>query len=165
MLTDGQIQVHKEHKALYRPQALYPQCQSVPIFPLDLVIGSLVRCKNPVGGPRGGAFPTAKSEIAQSNGQIQVHKQRICIVWVTGTPSIVPKRAHHPVRPSNRLTCPLRNFGDVEFFNGKIRNFATQRQMQVHKQHACIAWATGTLVMVPKRAHGRPLCRLLAPRA
>ena len=111
--------------SLYGPQAHYPQCQSVPIFPLDLVIDSLVRCKILENVPQRGGFSTAKSEITISNGQIQVHKQRTCIVWVTGTPSIVPKRAHHPVRPSNRLTCPLRNFGDVEFFNGKIRNFAT----------------------------------------
>ena len=138
---------------MYRPQALYPQCQSVPIFPLDLVIDSLVRCKNPVGGPRGGAFPTAKSEIAQSNGQIQVHKQRVCIVWVTGTPSIVSKRAHHSVRSSNRLTCPLRNFGNVEFSTEKSEISLSNGQMQVHKHRACIAWVTRTLLMVSKRAH------------
>ena len=138
---------------MYRPQALYPQCQSVPIFPLDLVIDSLVRCKNPVGGPRGGAFPTAKSEIAQSNGQIQVHKQRVCIVWVKGTPSIVSKRAHHSVRSSNRLTCPLRNFGNVEFSTEKSEISQSNGQIQVHKQSACIAWVTSTLFMVSKRAH------------
>ena len=138
---------------MYRPQALYPRCQSVPIFPLDLVIDSLVRCKNPVGGPRGGAFPTAKSEIAQSNGQIQVHKQRVCIVWVTGTPSIVSKRAHHSVRSSNRLTCPLRNFGNVEFSTEKSEIMLSNGQIQVHKQRACIAWVTGTPFVVSKRAH------------
>ena len=138
--------------ALYRPQVLYPQCQSVPIFPLDLVIDSLVRCKILENVPQGGAFSTAKSEIAQSNGQIQVHKQRVCIVWVTGTPSIVSKRAHHSVRSSNRLTCPLRNFGNVEFSTEKSEISLSNGQMQVHKHRACIAWVTRTLLMVSKRA-------------
>ena len=96
---------------------------------------------------------TQKSEIALSNGQIQVHKQRVCIVWVKGTPSIVPKRAHHSVRSSNRLTCPLRNFGNVEFSTEKSEISLSNGQMQVHKQRACIAWVTRTLLMVPKRAH------------
>ena len=139
--------------ALHGSLGRYSWCQSVLMFPLDLVIDSLVRCKNPIGSPRGGAFSTAKSEISQSNGQIQVHKQRVCIVWVKGTPSIVSKRAHHSVRSSNRLTCPLRNFGNVEFSTEKSEISLSNGQMQVHKQRACIAWVTRALLMVSKRAH------------
>ena len=139
--------------ALYGSQACHPQCQSVLIFPLDQAIHSLVRCKILENVPQGGAFSTAKSEISQSNGQIQVHKQRICIVWVTGTPSIVSKRAHHSVRSSNRLTCPLRNFGNVEFSTERSEISLSNGQMQVHKQRACIAWVTSTPFMVSKRAH------------
>ena len=86
--------------SLYGPQALYSQCQSVLIFPLDQAIHSLIRCKILENVPQGGGFSTEKSEITLSNGQIHVHKQRTCIVWVTGTPPMVPKRAHLSVRPS-----------------------------------------------------------------
>ena len=103
--------------------------QSVLIIPLDQAIHPLVRCKNRnsirLAAP-GGGFSTAKSEITLSNGQIQVFKQRTCIVWITDTPSVVWKRAHHSLGSSNRLTCPLRNLEHVEC-NGKVWNYAIQR--------------------------------------
>ena len=42
-----------------------------------------------------------KKLITLSNGQIWVHMQRICNVWVTNTPSIMSKRAHLSVGSSN----------------------------------------------------------------
>ena len=141
---------------MFGSQTLHPWCHSILIFPLDQAIHPLVRCKNRnsirLAAP-GGGFSTAKSEITLSNGQIQVRKQHTCIVWITDTPSIVSKRAHHSVRSSNRLTCPLRNFGNVEFSTEKSEISLSNGQMQVHKQRACIAWVTRTLLMVPKRAH------------
>ena len=96
---------------MFGSQTLHPWCHSILIFPLDQAIHPLVRCKNRPQIAPGGGFSTAKSEITLSNGQIQVCKQRTCIVWITDTPSIVWKRAHHSLGSSNRLTCPLRNFG------------------------------------------------------
>ena len=79
---------HALHGSLVR----HSWCQSVLIIPLDQAIHPLVRCKNRnsirLAAP-GGGFSTAKSEITLSNGQIQVCKQRTCIVWITDTPSIV----------------------------------------------------------------------------
>ena len=138
--------------ALHGSLARYSWCQSVLIFPLDQANHPLVRCKNPISGPRGGGFSTAKSEITLSNGQIQVHKQHVCIVWVTSTPSIVSKRAHHSVRASNRLTYPLRNFGNVEFSTEKSEISLSNGQIQVHKQRACIVWVTNTPSMVSVQA-------------
>ena len=78
--------------ALHGSLVLHSWCQSVLIIPLDQAIHPLVRCKNRnsirLAAP-GGGFSTAKSEITLSNGQIQVCKQRTCIVWITDTPSIV----------------------------------------------------------------------------
>ena len=121
--------------ALHRPQALYPQCQSVLIFPLDQAIHSLVRCKILENVPQGGGFSTEKSEITLSNGQMHVHKQRTCIVWVTSTPLMVSKRAHLSVRSSKWLTCPLEN---VKFSNGKVRKLRnpTDRYKCASNAHA-----------------------------
>ena len=141
---------------MFGSQTLHPWCHSILIFPLDQAIHPLVRCKNRnsirLAAP-GGGFSTAKSEITLSNGQIQVCKQRTCIVWITDTPSIVWKRAHHSLGSSNRLTCPLRNFGTCGIFNGKVWNYAINGQIEVYKQRACIAWVTGTPFVVSKRAH------------
>ena len=104
-----------------------------------------------IGGPRGG-FSTAKSEITLSNGQIQVRKQHTCIVWITDTPSIVWKRAHHSLGSSNRLTCPLRNLEHVEFSTEKSEITLSNGQIQAYKQRTCIAWVTSTPFVASKRA-------------
>ena len=76
--------------------------------------------------PRRAEFSTEKSEIMLSNGQIQVHKQRACIAWVTGTPFVVSKCAHHSVGSSNSPTCPLQK---SEFDSiGGLRGGDFQRQ-------------------------------------
>ena len=131
---------------MFGSQTLHPWCHSILIFPLDQAIHPLVRCKNRnsirLAAP-GGGFSTAKSEITLSNGQIQVRKQRTCIVWITDTPSIVWKRAHHSLGSSNRLTCPLRNFGTCGIFNGKVWNYAMQRtdtSAQAARMHCMGHW-------------------------
>ena len=125
---------------MFGSQTLHPWCHSILIFPLDQAIHPLVRCKNRnsirLAAP-GGGFSTAKSEITLSNGQIQVRKQHTCIVWITGTPSIVWKRAHHSLGSSNRLTCPLSGprGGDFQRKSLKLR-YPTDRYKCTSSAHA-----------------------------
>ena len=66
--------------ALYGSQTLYPQRQSVLIFPLDQAIHSLVRCKILENVPQGGGFSTEKSEITLPNGQPRGPLQRSGVI-------------------------------------------------------------------------------------
>ena len=91
--------------ALYGSRTRHPSCESVLIIPLDQAIDSPARWEI----LEHVEFSTEKSEITLSNGQIQVYEQRTCIAWVTGTPFVVSKRAHHSVGSSNSPTCPLQN--------------------------------------------------------
>ena len=98
---NGQIQVFKQHTCIvWIISTLFTMSKCA-----DLSVGSSNTLTYPLQDfgkcAPGGRISTEKSEITLSNGQIHVHKQRKCIVWVISTPPMVSKRAHLSVRSSN----------------------------------------------------------------
>ena len=124
-ISPGQSDTNTRLMELHNGKLIHNQC-FIQCGTMGVGLNIHVRCKILENVPKGGGFSTAKSDML-SYGQIHVHKQRTCIIWVTSTPPMVSKRAHLFVGSSNSLTCPLRHFGKCGIFNGKVRNYAIQR--------------------------------------
>ena len=86
-----------------------------------------------------------KKLITLSNGQIWVHMQRICNVWVTNTPSIMSKRAHLSVGSSNQLNCPLRDFGEMVDFQRKGQKLRYLTDRYEYTRNAYAIYGSQTL--------------------